>query len=48
VGEGIMQFRPLIEAARAAGVEHYYVEQDGAADPLKASTQAYQYLRKML
>jgi sugar phosphate isomerase/epimerase len=48
VGEGIMQFRPLIDAARATGVEHYYVEQDGAADPLKASAQAYQYLRKII
>jgi sugar phosphate isomerase/epimerase len=47
VGEGIMKFKPLIEAARAAGVEHYYVEQDGAADPLKASKQAYDYLHKI-
>jgi sugar phosphate isomerase/epimerase len=47
VGEGIMKFKPLIEAARAAGVEHYYVEQDGAADPLKASRQAYDYLHKI-
>jgi sugar phosphate isomerase/epimerase len=47
VGEGIMKFKPLIEAARAAGVEHYYVEQDGAADPLKASRQAYDYLHKL-
>jgi sugar phosphate isomerase/epimerase len=46
VGEGIMKFGPLLTAARAAGVEHYYVEQDGAAEPLKASTQAYQYLRR--
>lgn len=47
VGEGIMKFKPLIEAARAAGVEHYYVEQDGAADPLKASRQAYGYLKNI-
>lgn len=47
VGEGIMKFQPLIRAARAAGIEHYYVEQDGAADPLKASRQAYEYLRKI-
>jgi sugar phosphate isomerase/epimerase len=47
VGEGIMKFRPLIEAARTAGIEHYYVEQDGAADPLRASRQAYEYLRKI-
>ena len=46
VGEGIMKFGPLLEAARAAGVEHYYVEQDGAAEPMRASTQAYQYLRQ--
>ena len=47
VGDGIMKFQPLIKAARAAGIEHYYVEQDGAADPLKASRQAYEYLRKI-
>ena len=47
VGDGIMKFQPLIKAARAAGVEHYYVEQDGAADPLKASRQAYEFLRRI-
>jgi sugar phosphate isomerase/epimerase len=47
VGQGIMKFGPLLSAARAAGIEHYYVEQDGAADPMQASTQAYQYLRKL-
>jgi sugar phosphate isomerase/epimerase len=46
VGQGMMKFGPLLSAARAAGIEHYYVEQDGAAEPLKASTQAYQYLRQ--
>jgi sugar phosphate isomerase/epimerase len=46
VGEGIMKFEPLLTAARAAGIEHYYVEQDGAAEPMKASAQAYQYLRR--
>ena len=46
VGQGIMKFGPVLTAARAAGVEHYYVEQDGAAQPLQASTQAYQYLRQ--
>ena len=47
VGQGIMKFAPMLAAARAAGVEHYYVEQDGAADPMKASAQAFQYLRKL-
>jgi sugar phosphate isomerase/epimerase len=46
VGQGIMEFGPLLSAARAAGIEHYYVEQDGATEPMKASTQAYQYLRR--
>ncbi len=46
VGQGMMQFGPLLAAARAAGVEHYYVEQDGAAQPMQASTQAYGYLRR--
>lgn len=48
VGAGIVQFEPLLNAARAAGVKHYYVEQDGAANPLQASTQAYNYLRSRL
>lgn len=48
VGEGIVKFEPLLQAARAAGVQHYYVEQDGAANPLQASKQAYQYLRSRM
>lgn len=48
VGEGVVQFAPLLAAARDAGVKHYYVEQDGAANPLQASTQAYNYLRPLL
>lgn len=46
VGQGMVKFAPLIEAARTAGIEHFYVEQDGAKDPLQASTQAYHYLRR--
>jgi len=46
VGEGIVPFQKLIPAARAAGIEHYYVEQDGAPEPLKASTQAFEFLSR--
>ena len=45
IGHGIMKFPVLLAAARKAGIEHYYVEQDGAADPMKAIRQAYTYLR---
>ncbi|HVW70736.1 MAG TPA: sugar phosphate isomerase/epimerase [Steroidobacteraceae bacterium] len=46
VGEGMMRFQELIPAARKAGIEHYYVEQDGAPEPMKASAQAFDFLSR--
>jgi sugar phosphate isomerase/epimerase len=46
VGAGAVDFPAVLKAAAAAGVEHYFVEQDHAqGDPIAALKQSYQYLR---
>ena len=43
-GEGILRFPAIVEAARAAGVEWYIVEQDEPGDALVDISRAYRYL----
>lgn len=45
-GAGIVDFPAVLQAARKAGIEHYYVEYDRADDPMAAARQSYDYLRK--
>jgi sugar phosphate isomerase/epimerase len=45
-GAGIVNFPAVLQAARKAGIEHYYVEYDRADDPMAATRQSYDYLRK--
>ena len=48
VGAGAVDFPAVLKAATAAGVEHFFVEQDHAqGDPLAALKQSYQYLRTL-
>jgi sugar phosphate isomerase/epimerase len=48
VGSGAVDFPAVLKAATAAGVEHFFVEQDHAqGDPLAALKQSYQYLRTL-
>lgn len=48
VGAGAIDFPAVLKAATAAGVEHFFVEQDHAqGDPLAALKQSYQYLRTL-
>jgi sugar phosphate isomerase/epimerase len=48
VGNGVIDIPGVLKAAHAAGVEHYFVEQDQApGDPLDSLRQSYQYLRKL-
>ena len=48
VGAGAVDFQAVLKAATAAGVEHFFVEQDHAqGDPLAALKQSYQYLRTL-
>jgi sugar phosphate isomerase/epimerase len=43
-GKGTLPFEEIVEAARAAGVEWYIVEQDEPSDPLVDIASAFRYL----
>lgn len=47
VGAGSMDFPAILTACEAAGVKHYFVEQDQTDDPLASLTQSYNNLRGM-
>jgi hydroxypyruvate isomerase len=47
VGSGIIDWPPLLARARAAGVEHFLVEQDDAAEPFASMTASFRYLRNL-
>ena len=44
VGDGVMDFRTLLAAAREAGVSHYFVEHDRPADPQRAVARSHAHL----
>jgi len=47
VGSGVLDFAAILKAAPAAGVKHYFVEQDQAAgDPLDSLRKSFEYLKK--
>ena len=46
-GEGTLPFPEIIEAARAAGVEWYIVEQDEPREPLDDITRSLRYLESL-
>jgi len=46
-GEGTLRFPEIIEAARAAGVEWYIVEQDEPQEPLDDIASAFRYLESL-
>ena len=41
IGTGIVDFKRIFAAAKSAGLEHFFVEQDGAPDPIKNITTSY-------
>ena len=41
VGAGMVDFKPIFAAAKTAGMQHFFVEQDGAPDPIKNITTSY-------
>jgi len=47
LGDGILSWEPILEAAKAAGVEHCHVEQDQSPDPLASIHQSFNYLAKL-
>jgi sugar phosphate isomerase/epimerase len=48
VGSGVLDWPGILRAASAAGVQHYFVEQDRTpGDPLDSMRQSYNYLSKL-
>jgi sugar phosphate isomerase/epimerase len=48
VGHGVLDWPPILRAAAAAGVEHYFVEQDQTpGDPVESLRQSFGYLSKL-
>ena len=48
VGNGTLDWAKVLKAAEAAGVEHYFVEQDQTpGDPVESLRQSYNYLSKL-
>lgn len=48
VGSGVVEFKPIFDNAKESGMKYYFVEQDGAPQPLQNVTNSYNYLKKML
>jgi sugar phosphate isomerase/epimerase len=47
-GNGVLEWPKVLRAAAAAGVQHYFVEQDQTpGDPVDSLRQSYQYLSKL-
>ena len=48
VGSGTLDMPAILDAARAAGVEHYFVEQDhSSGNPVDSLRKSYKYLRAL-
>jgi hydroxypyruvate isomerase len=47
VGHGIIGWPNLLAAARAAGAEYFFVEQDDAKNPIASIAASFSYLRKL-
>jgi sugar phosphate isomerase/epimerase len=48
VGEGAIQWKPILDAAERLHVEHYFVEQDDTyGHPIQSIRASYQYLRTL-
>jgi sugar phosphate isomerase/epimerase len=48
VGTGIVDFKNVFDNAQESGMKYFFVEQDGAPQPLQNVTNSYNYLNKML
>ncbi|MEO5591416.1 MAG: sugar phosphate isomerase/epimerase [Chitinophagaceae bacterium] len=47
VGTGVVDFKHAFDNAKLSGMKYYFVEQDGAPEPLQNVTNSYNYLKKM-
>jgi len=48
VGTGIVDFKHIFDNAKESGMKYFFVEQDGAPQPLQNVTNSYNYLDKLL
>jgi len=48
VGTGIVDFKHAFDNAQESGMKYYFVEQDGAPQPLQNITNSYNYIQKNL
>ncbi|MGN6616731.1 MAG: sugar phosphate isomerase/epimerase family protein [Ilyomonas sp.] len=48
VGTGIVDFKHAFDNAKESGMKYFFVEQDGAPQPIQNVTNSYNYLYKML
>lgn len=48
VGTGVVDFKHVFDNAKESGMKYFFVEQDGAPQPLQNVTNSYNYLDKML
>ena len=48
VGAGMVDFKHVFDNAKESGMKYFFVEQDGAPQPLQNVTNSFNYMRKML
>jgi sugar phosphate isomerase/epimerase len=48
IGNGYIKFKPIFEAADTAGMKYFFIEQDGATNPLESVKLSFQNLEKEL
>ena len=48
VGTGLVDFKRIFANAKESGMKYFFVEQDGAPQPLQNVTNSYNYLNKLL
>ena len=48
IGEGIIDFKNIIQEAEKAKVEHYFIESDFPADPVSFAKKSFENLQKVL
>jgi sugar phosphate isomerase/epimerase len=48
VGEGVVEYKRIFDAAASSGMKHFFVEHDMPKDPWASITTSYAYLSKML
>ena len=47
VGNGSIDFKRIFAKAKVAGMKHFFVEQDGAPQPIQNVTNSYNYLKQL-